>query len=354
MLNRLRGLSGRNRLSIKLLLSVALASPAGGVLADEVVNIYSYRQPKLIAPLTDAFTKITGIETRVIFADKGLEERIKAEGLNSPADVILTVDISRLAGAAELGVTQPVSNEVIESAIPEQYRDPHGNWFGLTTRSRVVYASKERVPQTSITYEELADPKWKGRVCTRSGQHVYSIGLIASMIAHHGADAAEKWLTGVKNNLTRKPAGNDRAQVKSIFAGECDVALGNTYYMALMRTNDKEPEQKDWANSVHVIFPNSENRGSHVNISGMAMAVNAPNKANALKLMEFLTSDDAQKIYAETNHEYPVAADVDVSDMVRSFGVLKADPLPLAEIAKHRKAASELVDKVGFDDGPSS
>jgi len=336
------------------LIPVILSSSLSPALADEVVNIYSYRQPELIAPLTDAFTQKTGIKTRVIFADKGLEERIRAEGTNSPADVILTVDISRLAGAAELGVTQSVSSDAINGNIPAQYRDPDGQWFGITTRSRVVYASKDRVKQTAITYEELADPKWKGRICTRSGQHVYSIGLISSMIAHHGTAEAEKWLEGVKNNLARKPAGNDRAQVKSIFAGECDIALGNAYYMALMLTNAKEPAQKDWADSVNVIFPNSEDRGSHVNISGMAMAANSPNKANALKLMEFLASDEAQKIYAETNHEYPVAAGVAISDMVQSFGTLKADTLPIADIAKNRKSASELVDKVGFDDGPSS
>jgi iron(III) transport system substrate-binding protein len=348
MFHRLSSLAGC------AILPVLLSSALAPALAEEVVNIYSYRQPYLIKPLTDAFTEKTGITTRVIFADKGLAERIQAEGGNSPADVILTVDISRLAGAVDAGVTQPVSNEAINGNIPAQYRDPDGHWFGLTARSRVIYASKERVPEDAITYEELADPKWKGRVCTRSGQHVYTIGLVSSMIANNGEASTEKWLEGLKNNLARKPAGNDRAQVKSIFAGECDVALGNTYYMALMLTNEKEPEQKDWANSVKVIFPNSEGRGSHVNISGMAMAVNSPNRENAVKLMEFLASDEAQEIYAEVNHEYPVAPGVGISDMVKSFGELKADALPLADIAKNRKAASELVDKVGFDDGPSS
>lgn len=348
MLKRLGSLAGC------VLLPIGLSAPLSPALAEEVVNIYSYRQPYLIQPLIDAFSEKTGIKTRVIFAEKGLEERIKAEGANSPADVILTVDISRLSAAKEAGVTQPLDDEAINSRIPAQYRDPEGHWFGLTTRSRVIYASKDRVQETALTYEDLADPKWKGRVCTRSGQHVYSIGLISSMIAHHGLEDAEKWLEGVKNNLARKPAGNDRAQAKSIFAGECDVALGNTYYMALMRTNDKEPEQKDWANSVKVIFPNSEDRGSHVNISGMALAANSPNRDNALKLMEFLTSDEAQEIYAEANHEYPVVSGVAISEMVRSFGELKPDTLPLAEIADHRKEASELVDRVGFDDGPSS
>ena len=322
--------------------------------ADETVNIYSYRQPDLIKPLTERFTEKTGIATRVIFADKGLAERIKAEGANSPADVILTVDISRLDGAVETGVTQPVRSKMIDGRIPARFRDPAGHWFGITTRSRIIYASRERVDAETLRYEDLADPKWKGRICTRSGQHVYSIGLISSMIAHLGPDSAEKWLQDVRDNLARKPAGNDRAQVKSIYAGECDIALGNTYYMALMLTNEKEPEQKDWANSVRVIFPNSEDRGSHINISGMAMAANAPNKANALKFMEFLTSDEAQEIYAKINHEYPVVEGVAISDMVRSFGDLKADPLPISELARFRQQASELVDKVGFNDGPSS
>lgn len=347
MLNRLGGLAGCTLLSIVLLQSPPAA-------AEEVVNIYSYRQPDLIAPLTKAFSEKTGIRTRIVFADKGLEERIRAEGVNSPADVILTSDISRLAAAAELGVTQSVANDAINANIPGQFRDPDGHWFGITTRSRVVYAARDRVAQDTINYEELADPKWRGRICTRSGQHVYSIGLIASMIAHHGLESAEKWLEGVKNNLARKPAGNDRAQVKSVFAGECDIALGNTYYMALMLTNRKEPEQKDWAKSVKVLFPNGDGRGSHVNISGMAMAAHAPNRANAAKLMAFLASEEAQQIYAGANHEYPVKPGVPVSDMVKSFGMLNADRLPISEIAGHRRQASELVEKVGFDDGPSS
>ncbi len=346
MIKHLCSLAGCTLLSTVILSASAFA---GGS-----VNIYSYRQPDLIRPLTDAFTAKTGIGVRIIFADKGLEERIRAEGANSPADVILTTDISRLAAAADLGVTQPVVSATINAGIPAQYRDPDNQWFGVTSRSRVIYAAKDRVRQDTITYEEMANPKWKGRICTRSGQHVYSIGLIASMIAHHGTQGAEQWLTGVKDNLARKPAGNDRAQVKSIYAGECDIALGNTYYMALMLTNEKEPQQKDWANSVKVLFPNSDDRGSHVNISGMAMAVNAPNHDNALKLMEFLASDEAQEIYADTNHEYPVKPGVAASDMVQSFGTLNADPLAMSEIAGHRKQASELVDKVRFDDGPSS
>ncbi|MEE4011063.1 Fe(3+) ABC transporter substrate-binding protein [Roseibium sp. FZY0029] len=322
--------------------------------ADGEVNIYSYRQPYLIEPLLDAFTKETGIKTNVVFAAEGLGERIAAEGANSPADVLLTVDIGRLDGAKQLGISQPVESEVVNANVPAEFRDPEGHWIGLTNRARVIYASKERVEQDSITYEELADPKWKGRLCTRSGQHVYTVGLVASMVAHDGAEETEKWLEGVRDNLARKPAGNDRAQVKAIYAGECDIALGNTYYMGLMQTNDKEPEQQTWAESVRILFPNTNDRGSHVNIAGVILAKNAPHKDNAVKLIEFLSSGEAQKIYAETNHEYPVKPGVAVSERVASWGEFKKDTLPLADIAKNRKTASELIDKVGFDDGPAS
>ena len=338
---------------VSLAATLTLLGTAFPALADGEVNIYSYRQPELIQPLLDAFTKETGIKTNVLFLDKGLVERIQAEGENSPADVILTVDISRLTEAKEGGVTQPVSDETINKDIPANFRDPDGNWFGLTTRGRVVYASRERVKETEITYEELADPKWKGKICMRDGQHAYNIGLFASMIAHHGAEYTETWLTGLKNNLVGKPSGSDRSQAKAIFAGECDLGIANTYYLGVMMKNDKEPQQKEWAAAVKILFPNSGDRGTHVNISGMAMAKNAPNKDNALKLMQFLSEGDAQKIYAEQVSEYPVLPGAEPSDVVKSFGEIKPDALPLIEIAKNRKQASELVDKVGFNEGPA-
>ena len=346
--------------SFRKFLGLTIAAPFGAALlassamADGVVNVYSYRQPELIKPLLDSFTADTGIKTNVLFLDKGLEEKIAEEGANSPADVILTVDIGRLQAAEDKGVTQPLVDELINKDIPSQYRDPEGNWFGVTTRARVVYASKERVKDDAITYEDLADPKWKGKICTRSGQHVYTIGLIASMIAHHGAEKTEEWLKGVKANLARKPDGGDRDQAKAIFAGECDIALGNTYYVGQMQTNDKEPEQKEWAASIKVLFPNANDRGTHVNISGMALAKYAPNKDNAVKLMEFLASDKGQTLYGEQVFEYPVEPGIKPSDLVSAWGTLKPDTLPLADIAKNRKAASEMVDKVGFDEGPAS
>lgn len=333
--------------------SAATLAFAGASLAQEV-NIYSYRQPELIKPLLDAFTAETGVKTNVLFLDKGLEERIEAEGQNSPADVILSVDIGRLAAAKEKGITQPLDDAAIEGNIPAQYRDSEDHWFALTTRGRVIYASKDRVGQDAITYEELANPKWKGKICMRDGQHVYNIGLFASIVAHQGAEAAEKWLAGLRDNLVRKPSGNDREQAKAIFAGECDLGLGNTYYVGLMKTNEKETEQKDWANAIKILFPNAGDRGTHVNISGMALAKHAPNKDNAVKLMEFLSSPKAQEIYAEQVFEYPVAPGAQPSEIVKGFGELKPDALPIEEIAKNRKTASELVDKVGLNDGPQS
>jgi iron(III) transport system substrate-binding protein len=342
------------RASARVALGLAALAGGAAAAAAEEVNIYSYRQPQLIDPLLKAFTDKTGVKTNVVYAADGLNERLAAEGRNSPADVLLTVDAGRLSEAKDAGLTQPVESAVLAKQVPGQFRDPGNHWFGLTMRGRVVYASKDRVKQDSIAYEDLADPKWKGKICIRSGQHVYNTSLIATIIAHKGEAFAETWLKGVRDNLAHKPAGGDREQARDIASGKCDLALGNTYYMALMTTNEKNPEQKQWAAAIRLMFPNANDRGTHVNISGIAMAKNAPNRAAAVKLMEYLASDEAQKIYATANNEYPVGPDVAPSDIVKSWGTLKADPLPLENIAKYRKRASELVDKVNFDAGPSS
>jgi len=338
--------------------ALALFSPLAAAIVQAQsageVNVYSYRQPYLIEPLLKEFTKETGIKVNVIFAEKGLIERIQAEGRNSPADVLLTVDVGNLTQATAAGIAQPISSPVLEAAIPPAYRAEDNQWIGLTSRARVVYASKERVKQDAITYEELADPKWRGKICTRSGQHSYNVALIASMIAHHGEEWTEEWLKGVKANLARKPAGNDRLQVKGVYAGECDLALGNTYYMGKMLTDEKEPEQKAWAESVNILFPNTNDRGTHINISGAVVAKYAPHKENAIKLLEFLASDKGQEMYAEVNYEYPVKQGVPWSPLVKSWGEFKPDPISLEEVGALRKKASELVDRVGFDDGPSS
>jgi iron(III) transport system substrate-binding protein len=340
--------------ALAILIFPAFALPAAHAEDPGEVNIYSYRQPYLINPLLEAFTKETGIKANVIFAEKGLIERIQAEGRNSPADLLLTVDVGNLTQATDAGIAQPIESEVIDAAIPQEYRATDDEWIGLTRRARVVYASKDRVTQKAITYEELADPKWRGKICIRSGQHVYNVALIASMIAAHGEDWTEQWLRGVKANLARKPAGDDRLQVKGVYSGECDIAVGNTYYMGAMLRDNKHPEQKEWANSVNMLFPNTNDRGTHVNVSGAVLAKNAPHKENAMKLLEFLASDKGQEMYAEVNNEYPVKDGVAWSELVESWGTFKPDPISLNEIAALRKTASEMVDKVGFDEGPSS
>lgn len=314
---------------------------------EKVVNIYSYRQPFLIAPLLKSFTAQTGIKTKIIFAKKGLIERAALEGRHSPVDIILTTDISRLRQAGK--IAQPVKSQILTNAIAPAYRAINNRWFGLTTRARVAFVSKTRFTATSLTFEELAAPKYKGRICIRSGQHPYNLGLFASMILHHGTAKARLWLAGLKANLAVKPAGNDRTQIRHIYAGTCDIAIANTYYMGNMQTNTKNPEQQKWAQSVRLIFPNAETRGTHVNLSGMVMARYAPHPAAALKLMEFLVSARAQEIYAQTNYEYPVRADTPVSDRVASWGAFKADTLSLDDIGATSAHASRLVDEVRFN-----
>lgn len=326
---------------------LATAGVATAQAADEV-NVYSYRQPFLIQPMFDAFTRETGIDVNVVFAKKGLAERLKQEGANTPADLVFTVDIGRLNEVVKEDLVQSVDSSTLEANVPENLRDPDGDWFGLTTRARLIYASKDRVKDGEITsYEDLADPKWKGRICTRSGSHPYNVALIASMIAHHGEAKTEDWLKGVKANLARKPQGNDRAQVKAIWQGECDLVIGNSYYMGKMLANE---DQYKWASAVNMVFPNQDDRGTHVNVSGVALTKHAPNKQNAIQLMEFLSDDLAQQMYAEQNYEYPVKPGVPWSGLLKSWGTFKTDSLGLDVIAENRPKAAKLVDKVGFNE----
>jgi iron(III) transport system substrate-binding protein len=327
-------------------LALLLASVALPAAAEEV-NVYSHRQPELVQPLFDAFTAETGITVNVAFVDKGMVERLVAEGDRSPADLVMTVDIARLVQVVGAGVTQPVESAVLDAEIPEGFRDPDGQWFGLTSRARVVYASKDRVADGEVTtYEDLADPKWKGRICTRPGTHDYNLALMAGMIAHHDEAFARTWAEGVKANLAKKPEGNDRDQVKAIWAGQCDISLGNTYYMGQMLA---DPEQAEWANSVRIVFPVFEGGGTHVNISGVAMTKAAPNHDAALKLMEFLASDAAQSIYAGINHEFPVKPGVPRSALVDSWGPFTPDTVPLDKLATLRPLALRLMEEVDFD-----
>jgi iron(III) transport system substrate-binding protein len=325
---------------------LALVSASSAFAAGEV-NVYTYRETKLMQPLFDAFTKESGIKVNVISASSGLEQRIKAEGTNSPADVLLTVDIGRIDDAVQAGIAQPLRSDVIDKAVPAQYRDPDGNWAGISMRARVFYVSKDRVKQDAITYDELTDPKWKGKICIRSGQHIYNNALFAAYIAKNGEAKAEEWLKGLKANLAQKPSGGDRETARDVAAGKCDIGIGNTYYWALM--NDKDPDKKSWADATRVVLPTFAGGGTHVNLSGVLLARHAPNKANGIKLIEWLASDSAQQIYADVNYEYPVKAGVAINPTIASYGKLTADPLPLAKISANRKAAAALVDRVGFD-----
>lgn len=315
--------------------------------AQEEVNVYSYRQPFLIEPFLEEFTAETGIEVNVLFANQGLIERLKREGRNSPADVILTVDIGRLQELVDEGVTQPIDDETIAANIPEQYFGADNQWVGLTSRARILYTSTERMEPDEIeSYEDLADPRFEGRICSRKGDHPYNIALIASMIAEHGDEYTKEWLEGFKANLARKPQGGDRDQVKAIRDGVCDIAVGNSYYYGNMLENE---EQRAWAEAARIEFPNQEGRGTHVNISGMALAKHAPNEENAYELMRFLTEETAQSMYAEVNYEYPLNPEVSPSETVASWGEFKADDVPLSKVAELRRRATELVNEVGFN-----
>ncbi|MEC6908447.1 Fe(3+) ABC transporter substrate-binding protein [Photobacterium piscicola] len=326
---------------------LGLAAPQIATAAEEV-NVYSYRQPFLVEPMFNEFTKETGIKVNVKFAKEGIAEKLQQEGEYSPADVVLTTDISRLVELSDKKLVQPVDSKVIDTNIPAQFRDNEDEWFALTLRSRNVYSSKDRVGKlpASFDYSDLAKPEWKGKLCTRSGKHPYNVSLVSAMIAHNGEAATKTWLEGVKANLARKPQGNDRGQVQAVKEGLCDIAIGNSYYLGKM-VND--PNQKAWAEAVEINFPGQQGNGTHVNVSGMAMAKYAPNKDNALKLMEFLTATTAQQMYAEVNYEYPVKAGVKRSELVASWGEFKADDVSLDQVAQYHKAAIKMLDEVKFD-----
>ena len=332
----------------RIALATALAAASSAALAQSgEVNVYSYREQKLIQPLFDAFTKDTGIKVNVVSASSGLEQRIATEGANSPADVLLTVDVARLQDAVNTGIAQPIKSAALDKAVPAQYRDPNGLWYGISMRARVLYASKDRVKDSAITYEQLADPKWKGKICIRSGQHMYNNALFAAYVVKHGEAKAEEWLKGLKANLAQKPSGGDREVARDIAAGKCDIGLANTYYWALM--NDRETDKKPWAEATRVILPTFAGGGTHVNLSGVVLVKTSPNKANGTKLIEWLVGEKAQHMYADQNYEYPLLAEIAINPTIKSYGKITPDAMPIAKIAEQKKTAATLVDKVGFD-----
>lgn len=333
-------------------LALALGSLASGAAsaASAEVNLYTTREPGLIIPLLDAFTAETDIKVNTVFVKDGLIERVRTEGARSPADLLMTVDIGNLLDLVEAGITQPVDSATLQAAIPANLRGEDNHWFALSMRDRVAYVATELDDVGALHYEDFAAAKWKNKVCIRSGQHPYNTAMIAAMIAHNGVEATEQWLRDVKANLGRKATGGDRDVARDILGGICDVGIANAYYVGRMKNAEPSTDDHAWGEAIRVVRPTfAKSGGTHVNVSGAALARHAPNKDNAIRLLEYLVSDDAQSLYARANYEYPVKAGVELDPVVASFGELTVDPLPLAEIAKHRKQASELVDKAGFD-----
>ncbi|MFJ5370198.1 extracellular solute-binding protein [Bosea sp. CER48] len=333
---------GKSHLHALALSSCLLAAPA---LAQEV-NLYTTREPALLNPALEAFTKDTGIKVNAVFLKDGLQERIRAEGANSPADVMLVVDVGEINAAVDAGITQPIKSQTVDKIVPAQLR-PDNNWVTLTKRARVVVVSKDRVNQDAITYEDLADPKWKGKFCIRAGQHPYNNALFAAYIAHNGPEKTEAYLKALRANAARKPGGGDRDVARDIQSGLCDIAVINTYYIGLM--SQAKNEQKGWFDAIKPLKTTFANGGTHVNVSAAALAKNAPNKDNAVKLVEYMLGEKAQALYANGNFEFPVNTAVTDSTAVKLLGTITPDKLPLSEVAKQRKAAADLVDKVGFD-----
>lgn len=316
--------------------------------ADEV-NIYSAREENLVRPVLDMFTEQTGIEVNLVTggADE-LITRMELEGRNSPADILLTVDVGRLHRASSLGLLQAVDSPAVKTLVPEQYRDPAGHWFAMSLRSRVIVYDHERVaPSELSTYHDLADPRWQGRVCVRSSANIYNQSLVAALIAHDGVEATEEWVRGLVRNFARSPRGGDRDQISAVSAGQCSVALVNSYYLAGM-LNSPIASQRRTAESVSLFWPDQQGRGAHINVSGAGLAQAAPNRESAVRLLEFMLSEEAQGWYARANNEYPIREGIPVSDTLRQFGEFKTDGLALEKLGIHNTEAVRLMDRAGW------
>ena len=312
------------------------------------LNIYSHRQPFLIKPFLAAYKKETGTKINVVYASKGLAQRLQAEGARSPADVILTVDIARLYVYADKKLLRPVESKALFTNIPAHLRDPENRWFGFSKRARIIALSRKARDLKQIKrYEDLADSKWKGRICSRPGSHVYNRGLVASVIHTSGVPSTEKWARGVVSNLARRPQGNDRAQIKGIYEGVCDIAIINNYYFGKLKYSENT-EHRKWADSVNLLFPNQGDRGSHINISGGGVAKHSKNYKEAVRFLEFLTSAKAQELYGSVNFEYPVNASVPLSPELQTWGVFREHKIPILAIARLAPEAQKVIDRVGW------
>jgi iron(III) transport system substrate-binding protein len=337
-----------SRLFVATCALALLASPSPA--QEKVLNLYSSRHYQTDEALYSNFTKQTGIKiNRIEGGEDPLIERIRNEGDKSPADVLITVDAGRLWRAEQLGLFQPVKSKVLESRLPSSYRHPEGLWFGFSARARMIAYSKERVkPGEIANYEDLANPKWKGKICTRSAGHVYNLSLISSLVSHNGEAKTEEWAKAVAGNLARAPKGGDTDQIKAVAAGECDLAISNTYYYVRLLKSQK-PDDKAVAEKVGVILPNQGNRGTHINVSGAGVLKNAPNRENAILFLEYLASDDAQNYFANGNNEWPAVQSVKPNNpALATLGKFKTDSLNLAEIGKNQPTAQKIADRSGF------
>ena len=331
-----------------LLVCVLFLFTSHFVLAQEV-NIYSARKQDLIKPMLDRFAEQTNIKVNIVTGKAdALIKRLELEGKNSPADLLLTVDVGRLQYADEAGLLQSVNSDVLNTVVPKHYRDPDDHWFGLSLRSRaIVYAKDKLSPKDLSTYEDLADPKWQGQICIRSSNNIYNQSLVASMLAHLGPEKTTTWAKGLVNNFARPPKGGDRDQIKAVAAGQCKLAVVNTYYLAGM-LNSSIQSEVDAANKVALFWPNQDDRGAHMNISGAGVTNAAKNKEEAIRLLEFLVSEEAQRWYAEANHEFPVREGTAVSSTLRAWGDYKADELALVILGVRNAEAVKLMDRAGW------
>ena len=336
------------RKNLLFFLLIALVLNSSLAVAGEV-NVYSARKEALIKPLLDRFSEETGIQVNLVTGKAdALLKRLQSEGQNSPADLLITTDAGRLHRAKEAGVLQAVKSAPLESAIPASYRDPEGYWYGLSIRARTILYVKGRVePQELSSYEDLADPRWKNRICIRSSSNIYNQSLVASMISANGADETENWAKGLVKNFARPPQGGDRDQIKAAAAGQCDIAIANTYYFGTM-IHAKDEKQREAADKVAIFWPNQAGRGTHVNVSGAAVTAAAPHRENAIRLLEFLAGDEAQQWYAETNHEYPVKPGVEWSDTLKAWGTFRSDSINLSLLGEMNPEAVKIMDRAGW------
>lgn len=336
-----------SRISMALA-SLLLSGPAAA--QDKVVNIYSARHYQTDEALYSGFTRKTGIKiNRIEAGEDALVERIRNEGARSPADVLITVDAGRLWRAEQMGLFRPVKSSVLESRIPEFFREPGGHWFGFSMRARVIAYNRSKVqPGELPTYESLADPKWKGRVCMRSSTNIYNLSLMGALIDHLGAEKAEAWAKAVRANLVQEPRGGDTDQLKAVAAGQCDVTVSNQYYYARLARSQK-PDERQVAQRVGIVFPNQQTWGTHVNISGAGVLKHAPHPAAAVQFLEYLASDEAQRYFADGNNEWPVVTSVKVDNPVlNALGEFKRDRLNVAVLGKNQPTSQKIYDRVAW------